>query len=84
MARQEKQTWIYLALDRYLGELFSSNFYYLVLFDIDMHDSEHLFRYWTISSVSISLEFLWNFDDIVGAKDVKVHSKGHNGMKSSH
>ena len=49
-----------------------------------MHDSEHFFRYWTISNVSISLEFLLNFDDIAGAKDVKVHSEGHNGMKSSH
>ena len=29
-----------------------------ILLDIDMHDSEHFFRYWTISSVSISLEFL--------------------------
>ena len=42
-----------------------------------MHDSEHFFRYWTISSVRISLEFLWNFDDIANiAKDVRVHSKG--------
>ena len=38
-----------------------------------MRDSEHFFRYWTISSVSISLKFLKNFDDIAGTKDVKVH-----------